>query len=70
LPVAFDQIQEHTEWEQRCLPAVQVQVAVGQVREPREGFGPATACGCAAQAFGEATSRRMPASKAAVIASL
>ena len=23
------------------------QVAVGQIREPGQGFGPATACGCA-----------------------
>lgn len=70
LPVAFDQVQEHAEWEQGALPAVQVQVAVSQIGQPREGFGPSATCGCAGQAFGEETSRRMPASKAAVIASL
>ena len=47
LPVTFNQVQEHAEREECCLPAVQVQVAVGQIREPGQGFGPATACGCA-----------------------
>ncbi len=68
LPVALDEVEQHTQRHEGDLPPVQVQVSVRQVAQARQVLFPGSGR-AGGQAFGDATWRRVPASRAAVMAS-